>query len=56
MIGPRGVLPSGQIEGLDNEAAHISSNSWGATDLTFDGPSSQIKEALRVGVTTVSIL
>ncbi|XP_060586713.1 furin-1-like isoform X2 [Ruditapes philippinarum] len=51
MIGPRGVLPSGQIEGLDNEFAHISSNSWGGVDLTFDEPSSQIKEALKVGVT-----
>jgi hypothetical protein len=56
MIGPRGVLSSGQIEGLDNAAAHISSNSWGGIDLTFDGPSPQIKEALRIGVTTVSIL
>lgn len=56
MIGPRGVLPSGQIEGLVNGAAHVSSNSWGGIDFKFDGPSTQIKEAFRRGVTAVSFL
>lgn len=50
LIGPRGVLKSSQVQGFSNSGAHISSNSWGGIDHTFDGPSGETKSALKYGV------
>ena len=55
LIGPYGVTQSMQIEALTIPGVHIFSNSWGARDNTFDGPSPRVNSALARGVSQVKM-
>lgn len=55
MIGPFGVTDTGKASALTNKGAHVSSNSWGGVENTFDGPSSTVVDALKDGATKVWI-
>ncbi|WAR29193.1 FKPC1-like protein [Mya arenaria] len=52
MIGPNGVLPSGQVIALTTDV-DVSSNSWGGTDGSFEGPSQPVKEAFVHGTSSL---
>ncbi|XP_053382885.1 furin-like protease kpc-1 [Mercenaria mercenaria] len=51
MIGPFGVTDAGKAGALANKGAHVSSNSWGGIENTFDGPSTNVESALKHGAT-----
>lgn len=53
MIGQNGALPSGKARALAREGVDISSNSWGAFDYRYAGPSQEEIDAMHHGVTKV---
>ncbi|XP_060597301.1 furin-like [Ruditapes philippinarum] len=51
MIGSFGVTDACKASALSNNGAHVSSNSWGGNENTFDGPSANVESALKHGTT-----